>query len=132
VSPGGLAGYRITIRNRGRAAGRNVLVCDHVPRPLAFLRADRSLRRLGRRRCLVIPRLVSGQRVSFHVVMRVAADAAPGTTITNTADETPGGETPGSPAVPAGTVPPKKAKAKVKVKGQHVRPRRGGQPRFTG
>ncbi len=79
MSAGGLAGYRITVRNRGRLAARNVRVCDHIPRQMTFVSADRKLRRIGRRRCLTIPRLRPGQRVSFHVVLRVNANAPPGT-----------------------------------------------------
>ncbi len=32
VTAGGLVGYRISARNRGHLAARNLLVCDHIPR----------------------------------------------------------------------------------------------------
>ena len=91
---GGLAGYQITVRNRGAGSDRNVQVCDRVPRGMTFVRADRPLRRVGGRRCLVIPRLGPGQRVSIHVTLRVDANAPPGT-LANIADVTPGVETAG-------------------------------------
>jgi uncharacterized repeat protein (TIGR01451 family) len=78
VRPGGLAGYQITVRNRGSGSDRNVQVCDRVPRRMTFVRADRKLRRVGGRRCLVIPRLRPGQRVGLHVEFRVDASAPPG------------------------------------------------------
>ena len=34
---------------------RNVQVCDRIPRGMTFVRADRKLQRVGRKRCLVIP-----------------------------------------------------------------------------
>jgi uncharacterized repeat protein (TIGR01451 family) len=107
VSAGGLAGYRITVRNRGRLSERNLLVCDRIPRKMTFVRASRELRRLGRRRCLLIPLLKPGQRESFHIVLRVNANAQPGV-LDNTAEETPvqlPGQPPGAPVPPAATQP---------------------------
>ena len=49
VRPGGRIGYRITARNRGPLAARNVLVCDHFPREMTFVSADRKLLRLRHR-----------------------------------------------------------------------------------
>ncbi len=117
VRAGGLAGYTITARNRGRGSARNVRVCDRVPRRMTFVRANRKLSRLGGRRCLVIPRLRPGQRVSLHVDFRVDA-SAPAGTVANIADVTPGVEPPGSPASPgAGDVPrPPAVGARVAVK----------------
>lgn len=102
VSAGGLAGYRITVRNRGRLSARDLLVCDHIPGQTTFVSADRKLRRLGRRRCLLIPRLGPGQRDSVHLTLRVNANAQPGI-LDNTADIGPV-EPPGLP--PAPLVPP--------------------------
>jgi uncharacterized repeat protein (TIGR01451 family) len=102
VSAGGLEGYRITVRNRGRLSARDLLVCDHIPRQTTFVSADRKLRRLGRRRCLLIPHLGPGQRDSFHLVLRVNANAQPGS-LANIADVGPV-EPPGLP--PAVLVPP--------------------------
>ena len=79
VTAGGRAGYRITVRNRGRLAARNLRACDQIPRQMTFVSADRRLRRIGRQRCLAIPRLQPGQRVSFHLVLQVNANAPPGT-----------------------------------------------------
>ena len=104
VRAGGLIGYRITARNRGARSDRNVQVCDRIPRGTRFVSADRKLRRIGRRRCLVIPRLRSGQRVSFHVTLRVDANAAPGT-LENIADITPGVKPPGSGTSPIAESP---------------------------
>jgi uncharacterized repeat protein (TIGR01451 family) len=148
VTAGGLAGYRITVRNRGRAVARNVRVCDRVPRRMTFVSADRKLRRIGRLRCLVIPSLGAGQRVSFHIVLKVDANAPPGS-MDNIADVTPvPPEAPGSPgpgpsppggptaSPPVATAPPRaiaRVKAKVKVvKRAKAAQRRSSRPPFTG
>ncbi len=102
MTAGSLAGYRITVRNRGRVSERNLLLCDHIPNHTTFVSADRKLRRIGRRRCLMIPRLRPGQRAGVHVDLRVAADAPPGN-LANIADITPV-PPPGVPVVPG--VPP--------------------------
>ena len=47
VVAGGLAGYTITVRNRGRGSAGNVRVCDRVPRGMTFVGASRKLSRLG-------------------------------------------------------------------------------------
>ena len=141
VTAGGVQGYQITVHNRGRGSDRNVMVCDRIPRGTTFVRADRRLLRLGRALCLLIPRLRAGQSVSFHVELRVNANAPPGT-LTNIADITPGARPPGSgvlsgfdpanrPAAPgkrvAGRVgqgasrPIRRARALVRVL-RHVRP----------
>jgi uncharacterized repeat protein (TIGR01451 family) len=99
VRAGGRVGYRITVRNRGRLAARNLRVCDRLPRVMTFVSADRKLRRLGRRRCLTIPRLRPGQRVSFHLVLQVSAKAPQGR-MTNIGDITPPPVTPPPPAEP--------------------------------
>ena len=49
---------------------------------MTFVSADRKLLRIGRQRCLVIPRLRPGQRASFHVVFQVSPNAPQGT-VTN-------------------------------------------------
>ncbi len=99
VTAGGRAGYRITVRNRGRLAARNLRACDRIPRRMTFVSADRRLRRIGRQRCLAIPRLQPGQRVSFHLVLQVNANAPQGR-VTNTGEVTPPPVTPPSPAAP--------------------------------
>jgi uncharacterized repeat protein (TIGR01451 family) len=126
VSAGGLAGYRITVRNRGRAVARNVRVCDRIPRGMTFVGANRTLSRLGRQRCLVIPRLRPGQSVSFHIVLQVDADAQG--TVTNIAEVTP--SPPAAPItdpdVPAAIVQAKataRARAAVRVLAQATRRR---------
>jgi len=134
VRAGGLVGYRITARNRGRAVARNVRVCDRIPRHTTFVRADRTLQRVGRARCLMIPTLTPGQRERVHVVLRVGAEHPLGT-LANIADVRPGlpgtspppgvdlPVVPGAPArgTPAATLRAvKRAKAIVRVL-----PRRG-------
>ena len=102
VTAGGRAGYRITVRNRGRLAARNLRACDRIPRQMTFVSADRRLRRIGRQRCLMIPLLRPRQRVSFHLVLQVDVNASPGT-LTNTGDITPPPVTPPAvPQIPAG------------------------------
>jgi hypothetical protein len=116
---------------------------------MTFVSADRRLRRIGRQRCLTIPRLRPGQRVSFHLVLQVSADAPQGR-VTNTGDvttppvtpPTPAGpEIPGAPASPGG--PPVviakakpiagvKAVVKVVKRAQAQRGRPAARPPFTG
>jgi uncharacterized repeat protein (TIGR01451 family) len=151
VSAGARAGYSISVRNRGRAIVRNVRVCDHIPRRMTFVSADRRLRRLGRLRCLMIPSLRPGQRVSFHLALQVSADAPQGT-VTNIADiihgipGLPAGGEPGARPAPGAGLRPRviaKIKAIVKaraivrilkrVKAERVKARRGStRPPFTG
>jgi uncharacterized repeat protein (TIGR01451 family) len=144
VRAGGHAGYQITVRNRGRVAARNLRVCDHIPRRMAFVRADRRLRRIGRQRCLMIPLLRPRQRVSFHLTLQVDANAPQGT-VPNIADiihGTPGipvGFEPGTPPAP-GTEARVIAKIKAIVRARaavrilkraQARPARA-RPPFTG
>ena len=139
VRPGGRVGYQITVRNRGRLAARNVLVCDHFPRVMTFVSADRKLFRLRRRRCLLIPRLAPGQRVSFHIVFQLDANAPPGTE-QNIAEVKPGVEPPAPPPAPVAGLPGKTApippaeetKAKVKVEAKHASRRPPAPPPVTG
>ena len=100
VRAGGRVGYRLTARNRGRLAARNLRLCDRIPRRMTFVSADRRLLRIGRQRCLVIRSLRPGQRVSFHLVLQVSANAPQGT-VTNIGEITPPPVTPPSPAEPA-------------------------------
>ena len=146
VTAGGRAGYRITVRNRGRLAARNLRACDRIPRQMTFVSADRRLRRIGRQRCLAIPRLQPGQRVSFHLVLQVNANAPQGR-VTNTGEVTPPPVTtpspgPGSPASPGGppaviaTTPKPIARVKAAVKIVKRAPAQRGRPAarppFTG
>ena len=145
VTAGGRAGYRITVRNRGRLAARILRACDRIPRQMTFVSADRRLRRIGRQRCLAIPRLQPGQRASFHLVLQVNANAAPGT-LTNTGEVTPPPVTtpspgPGSPASPGGPpaviatptpIPIARAKAVVKIVKRVPAQRPRARPPFTG
>ena len=143
VRAGGRVGYQITVRNRGRLAARKLRACDRIPRQMTFVSADRKLLRIGRRRCLAIPRLQPGQRVSFHLVLQVNPNAPQGR-VTNTGDVTPPPVTqpspgPGSPASPGGppavittpkTTPRPIASDKASVRVvKRVRPR---PPRFPG
>jgi uncharacterized repeat protein (TIGR01451 family) len=141
VSAGGRAGYQITVRNRARVTARNVWACDRIPRRMTFVSADRKLRRLGGRRCLLIPRLGAGQRAGFHVVLHVDRDTPEGT-VTNIADLFPGLQPPGSPAGPAADLPARAvvkaatairvARALVGVKAAQASRRRRGRPGVTG
>jgi uncharacterized repeat protein (TIGR01451 family) len=105
VTAGGLAGFRITVMNRGNVTVRNWWVCDQMPRGLTFVGATRKLRRLGQLRCLVIPTLRPHQKVSFHVTARVASNAP--STLTNDAEVIPG--------PPAGGTPPPQEPPKSEV-----------------
>jgi uncharacterized repeat protein (TIGR01451 family) len=140
VRAGGRVGYRLTARNRGRLPARNLRLCDRIPRRMTFVSADRRLRRIGRQRCLAIPRLRPGQRVSFHVVLQVSPNAPQGT-VTNIGDITPPPVTPpspvdpGSPASPLGPPaviakpkPIARARASVRV----LKRVRAKPPTFTG
>ena len=146
VNAGGQAGYQITVRNRGRLAARNLQAGDHIPARMTFVSSDRKLVRVGRQRCLMIRRLAPGQRVSFHLVLRVAASAPPGT-VDNVVDiipipdinpdRLPGGAIPGLPA----PVPDLPVQAVVRAKGKilsrtlgrvKIRRRVQERPRVTG
>ena len=139
VRAGGRVGYRLTARNRGRLPARNLRLCDRIPRRMTFVSADRRLRRVGRQRCLAIPRLRPGQRASFHLVLQVSPNAPQGR-VTNIGEVTPPPVTqpspgPGSPASPGGPpaviAKPKPiaiARASVRVL-KRVRPK---PPTFTG
>ena len=110
VRAGGLAGYGITVRNRGHVAARNLQVCDQIPRRMTFVSANREMSRDGRRRCFVISLLKPGQRASVHLMLRVNANAPAGT-VDNTVDITPVPPTdrpslPGLPGQPGQPVPP--------------------------
>lgn len=98
VTAGSVAGYRLTARNRGRLTARNLLLCDHIPNHTTFVSANRKLRRLGRRRCLFIPRLGPGQHASVHLRLRVNATAPLGI-LDNNADVGPV-EPPNLPLLP--------------------------------
>ena len=137
VTAGGVAGYQITVHNRGRMAARNLLLCDRIPHLTTFVSASRKLRRIGGRRCLIIPRLGPGQHAGFHIDLRVAADAPPGT-LSNIADLIPG-ESPGQgsladvqlPDLPANVTAAIAAAppiAKVKVLVKILRARRTAPP----
>ena len=146
VNAGGQAGYQITVRNRGRLAARNLQACDHIPARMTFVSSDRKLVRVGRQRCLMIRSLAPGQHVSFHLVLRVAASAPPGT-VDNVVDiipipdinpdRLPGGAIPGLPA----PVPDLPVQAVVRAKGKilsrtlvrvKIRRRVQERPRVTG
>jgi uncharacterized repeat protein (TIGR01451 family) len=120
VTAGGLAGYRITVSNPGRAAARNWWVCDRMPSGLTFVRATRKLRRLGRLRCLVIPTLGPHQRVSFHVTARVASNAQ--STLANEAEVIPGPPAGGTSPPPAAEPPIADVVLKQKVRHAASRP----------
>ena len=112
VRAGGRVGYRLTARNRGRLPARNLRLCDRIPRRMTFVSADRRLRRIGRQRCLAIPRLRPGQRASFHLVLQVSPNAPLGK-VTNIGDITP----------PPVTPPPPRTRGR--------RPARWGRPRSS-
>jgi uncharacterized repeat protein (TIGR01451 family) len=107
VTAGGLAGFRLTARNHGRVAAKNLLLCDHIPRETTFVTASRKLRRVGAKRCLFIPRLAPGKSTSFHLTLRVSPHAAAGS-LDNVADVTPVPPTgvPSTPPVASEDVPP--------------------------
>ena len=79
--------------------------------------ASRTLRRIGNRRCLVIPRLEPGQRTGVHTDFRVAADAPPGR-LANIADivAVP------PPGVPAVAVPPVLADLPARAAAAGIKP----------
>jgi uncharacterized repeat protein (TIGR01451 family) len=137
VSAGGRVGYQITVRNRGRAIARNLRVCDHVPRGMTFVRANRTLRRVGRLRCLMIPSLRPGQRSSVHLVLQVSANAPQGT-VTNIGDITRPPAPPNSPAEPPRLGAPPRVIGRVRTIARAaaivriLRRVRGKRPRFTG
>ena len=140
VRAGGRVGYRLTARNRGRLPARNLRLCDRIPRRMTFVSADRRLRRIGRQRCLAIPRLRPGQRASFHLVLQVSPNAPQGR-VTNVGDITPPPVTPppptdpGSPASPLGppaAIAKPKPIAITRASVRVLKPVRPKPPTFTG
>jgi uncharacterized repeat protein (TIGR01451 family) len=137
VRAGGRVGYRLTVRNRGRLAARNLRACDQIPRQMTFVSADRRLRRIGRQRCLAIPRLRPGQRVSFHLVLQVNPNA-PQATVTNIGEIPPPPPPPipptepGSPGGPPAVIGKPKPIAKAKAKVRIIKRVRLKRPPFTG
>jgi uncharacterized repeat protein (TIGR01451 family) len=120
VTAGGLAGFRITVANRGRVTAHDWWVCDRIPRHMTFVRASRKLRRLGSLRCLVVNTLRPHHHVSFHITLRVAANAPNGTE-TNIGEVIPGPPAgtpeppPGTPEHPTGSPAPPNAPPTVEV-----------------
>jgi uncharacterized repeat protein (TIGR01451 family) len=128
VTAGGLAGFRITVTNRGNVTARNWWVCDEMPRGLTFVGATRKLRRLGQLRCLVIPTLRPHQKVGFHVTARVASNAP--STLTNDAEVIPGPPAGGPP--PPQEPPMSEVGAKEKVRHPAASPAPPPPPAVTG
>jgi uncharacterized repeat protein (TIGR01451 family) len=108
VRAGGLVRYRIAVRNRGRLAARDLLVCDRIPREMTFASADRRLVSRGGRRCLPVTDLKPGGRAGFHIVLRVDEGAPPGEE-SNVAEELP-------------SVPPPAPAPAVGVLGEKIAP----------
>jgi uncharacterized repeat protein (TIGR01451 family)/CSLREA domain-containing protein len=109
VTPGGLARYHITVTNRGSVPARNLQVCDRIPRFMTFMRADRRLRRRGLRRCMTVGILAPHAHVTLRLTLKVASDPSTDE-VTNTANVTPGGDT------PAADAPIAQASAKVIIR----------------
>ncbi len=141
VTAGGLAGYKLTFHNRGRLVARNLELCDRIPHGTTFVSASRKLRRIGSRRCLMIPRLGPGQRTGFHIDLRVDADTPPGT-LANIADLTPsespglgslaGVQLPDLPANVTAAIAAAPPIAKVKVLVKILRAKATAPPAVTG
>jgi uncharacterized repeat protein (TIGR01451 family) len=128
LQPGGVIGYRITVRDPGRVAAWNVRVCDNAPRQLRLMTATRRLRHVGRSLCTVLPHLAPHEHTSLHLTFRVARDAGGEATIDNTATATPNEAV---ATAPTGTGAALSAHAQSVVR---VVAHRGARrpPRFTG
>ena len=70
VRPGDPARFRITVRNAGTVAGRNLLVCDLPPRTTTLVSAPGATLRRGQA-CWRIPFLGAGKRVRLNLMLRV-------------------------------------------------------------
>ena len=106
ADPGDLITYRLTVRNRGDAAARDLRACDRAPRALRFVRASRRLQRAaGGRWCLTIRQLDPGERRSFRATFRLRAGVT-ADSVTNRASTTTSG--PSAPYV----TPPERPRAR--------------------
>ena len=77
VRPGGPARFRITVRNTGTAAARNVVVCDLPPRTTTLVSAPGATLDRGRA-CWRLARLGTGKKVRLSLVLRVDTAARRG------------------------------------------------------
>ena len=77
VRPGDPVRFRITVRNTGTRAARNLTVCDLPPRTATLVSAPGSTLAAGRA-CWRVPRLEAGEKRSFAVRLRLDAAAPPG------------------------------------------------------
>jgi uncharacterized repeat protein (TIGR01451 family) len=84
VRPGEVVPYRITVRNIGGAAARNVRVCDKLPSGLKLMRAPRGDRAGNRKVCWEVGALGSGQKRTLRVVAQVKTSMGDGS-LTNRA-----------------------------------------------
>ena len=111
----------ITARNRGSAVARNVQVCDHIPRHTTFVRADHTLRRVGRR---ALPRdPAPAARPTRQRPPRRSASMRPRrrAALTNIADVTPGVPGVRPPAAVASDLPGPLAAAGARVAAAKVK-----------
>lgn len=70
VTAGRTLKYRLTVRNRGRAAAKNVRVCDLLPRGLSLVTRGKGKLR-GGKLCWTIKRLAPGKSVSRSFTARI-------------------------------------------------------------
>jgi uncharacterized repeat protein (TIGR01451 family) len=72
VKAGGTVGFTITWKNTGKAAAKNVVICDDLPNQLSFVSAKGSVFKNGKA-CWTRKSVAKGTTLTFRVVARVNA-----------------------------------------------------------
>ena len=72
VKAGGTAGFTIVWKNTGKAAARNVVICDDLPNQLTFVSAKGAAFKNGKA-CWTRKSVAKGATLTFRVVARVDA-----------------------------------------------------------
>ena len=79
VNPGGVLGYKLTVRNKGNATANHVVVCDTLPKHQHLLRTDpQADRSSDRSACWRVRRLPPGEKRTFRIVAQVDESSPPG------------------------------------------------------
>ena len=79
VNPGGVLGYKLTVRNKGNATANHVVVCDTLPKHQHLLRTDpQADRSSDRSACWRVRHLPPGEKRTFRIVAQVDESSPPG------------------------------------------------------
>lgn len=87
VRPGQTVRFRLTVRNRGKVAARNVRVCDRLPSATQYLGANARVNFKGRNACVNVGTLAKDKARTVTLRLRVDQGARAGRMV-NTATAT--------------------------------------------